>query len=101
MKSKRQRAYEEYLQYSQQTKEPREEFTNEVRDRVPLRQADGYDNEFVYNDDYDNQMDNYLEQVEVVGQRAKYSAKLDRFLNNGMIITGVLLLVVLAIAFLI
>ncbi|UPQ85322.1 hypothetical protein M0R79_06615 [Ignavigranum ruoffiae] len=33
--------------------------------------------------------------------RAKYSAKIDRFLNNGIIIVGILLLAVLLIAFLV
>lgn len=35
------------------------------------------------------------------GRRAKYSAKLDRFLTNGIIVVGVLLIVVLLIAFLV
>lgn len=33
------------------------------------------------------------------GQRTKYNAKIDRFLNNGIIIVGVLLIIVLVIAF--
>ncbi|WP_282920206.1 hypothetical protein [Ignavigranum ruoffiae] len=36
-----------------------------------------------------------------MGHRAKYSAKIDRFLNNGIIIFGILLLAVLLIAFLV
>lgn len=38
---------------------------------------------------------------EAIGRRAKYSAKLDKFLNNGIIIVGILLLMVLLIAFLV
>lgn len=34
-------------------------------------------------------------------KRARYNAKIDRFLNNGIIITGVLLILVLIIAFLV
>ena len=34
------------------------------------------------------------------GRRARYSARIDRFLNNGIIIVGVLLLLVMLIAFL-
>lgn len=34
-------------------------------------------------------------------RRSKYSAKMDRFLNNGIIITGILLIMVLLIAFLV
>lgn len=34
------------------------------------------------------------------GQRAKYHAKMDRFLNNGILLVGVLLILVLVIAFL-
>lgn len=37
---------------------------------------------------------------QTVGQRAKYNAKIDRFLNNGILIVGVLLIMVLLIAFL-
>ena len=36
-----------------------------------------------------------------IGHRAKYSAKMDKFLNSGIIIVGVLLLAVLLIAFLV
>ncbi|MGX7349322.1 hypothetical protein [Dolosicoccus paucivorans] len=43
------------------------------------------------------------EQEELVERRyrAKYSAKVDRFLNHGIIIVGVLLLAVLLIVFLV
>lgn len=37
---------------------------------------------------------------EIRGKRAKYHAKIDQFLTNGIIIVGVLLLAVLLIAFL-
>ncbi|MGF3114507.1 hypothetical protein ACQV2R_03880 [Facklamia sp. P12937] len=40
------------------------------------------------------------EDISSIRKRAKYSAKIDRFLNNGIIIVGVLLVLVLLIAFL-
>lgn len=36
---------------------------------------------------------------ELQGQRSRYNARIDRFLNNGIIIVGVLLIIVLVIAF--
>lgn len=36
---------------------------------------------------------------EAKGQRTRYNARIDRFLNNGIIIIGVLLIIVLVIAF--
>lgn len=40
-------------------------------------------------------------QEQMLAKRAKYSAKIDRFLNSAMIITGILLLAVLLSAFLV
>lgn len=37
--------------------------------------------------------------AELKGQRSRYNARIDRFLNNGIIIVGVLLIIVLVIAF--
>lgn len=53
--------------------------------------------EELYGDDYPYQAD----MEESLGRRAKYSAKLDKFLNNGIIIVGILLVMVLLIAFLV
>lgn len=44
---------------------------------------------------------NSLDKATSGPMRAKYNAKMDRFLNNGIIITGVLLIIVLVIAFMI
>lgn len=41
------------------------------------------------------------ETLPLTGKRAKYSAKMDKFLNSGIIIVGVLLVAVLLIAFLV
>ena len=63
-----------------------------------------YDPEYTYFDEEIGQLDNahsMEEYDETLGRRAKYSAKVDNFLNNGIIISGILLLAVLLIAFLV
>lgn len=59
-------------------------FAEKVIEEVPIRRRD------IMND----------AAQQFPGQRAKYNAKIDRFLNNGILIVGVLLVLVLLIAFL-
>ena len=49
----------------------------------------------------ENTKSDQMNDLEPVHQRAKYSAKIDRFLNNGIMIVGVLLIAVILIAFLV
>lgn len=42
-----------------------------------------------------------LQEEDSLGQRSKYSYKIDKFLNNGIILLGILLIVVLLIAFIV
>ena len=95
MRSKQQQ-YEEYMNY----------------DREPYDVHDfdyyGDDVEEDYYDEYDDPYEEAYPYVtddwqteETTAKRARYSAKLDRFLTNGIIITTVLLIAVLLIAFLV
>ncbi|UUX34018.1 hypothetical protein [Fundicoccus culcitae] len=52
-------------------------------------------------EDADNTYGDSDETIDVNARRSKYSAKIDSFLNNGIIITGILLIMVLLIAFLV
>lgn len=95
MRTKRQQAYDEYLQFSGQKQERSVESTNRKARMTATDFETDYDSEHPDTYDYYNNED---KADAFVGQRARYSARIDRFLNNGIIITGVLLLVVLAIA---
>ncbi len=61
-------------------------------------QIDDWDEEVVYEETTDSHED--TEQTPIQ-RRAKYHARMDRFLTNGIIIVGVLLICVLLIAFLV
>ncbi|MGX7109305.1 hypothetical protein [Facklamia miroungae] len=73
-----------------------------------VQEVDGYDHS-LSNQEMDQ---NHMPQIDLgvenltdedsskIKKRAKYSAKIDRFLNNGILIVGVLLILVLLIAFL-
>jgi len=49
----------------------------------------------------ESEMSDELEKAPLDGKRAKYSARIDRFLTNGIIVVGVLLIAILLIAFLV
>lgn len=49
----------------------------------------------------ESEMFDEWEKAPIDGKRAKYSAKIDRFLTNGIIVVGVLLIAILLIAFLV
>ena len=68
------------------------------QDQLGLDKGNNFDDDFI---------DGEFSRTETIhtnyasSKRSKYSAKIDRFLNNGMIIVAVLLLAVLLIAFLV
>lgn len=57
--------------------------------------------DYIEEQDQDNQYLQDGEYISTKGQRAQYHAGMDRFLNNGILICGVLLLAVLLVAFLV
>lgn len=104
--------YQEYLNYQSSDDKSQEEFRevnplSEEAEILPSRadyhQAKNRREERLSDNHFETQ--DYSETIEAenvrpVEQRAKYNAKVDRFLNNGIIIVGVLLILVLIIAFL-
>ncbi|XJS09923.1 hypothetical protein ACF3NG_07175 [Aerococcaceae bacterium WGS1372] len=98
-----------------------DEYDNNLyRDKfsTTLNEVNSYDNEWGIESNesnYDNTIDDLDTSItesslirqevpfdapsEVRGQRSRYNARIDRFLNNGIIIVGVLLIIVLVIAF--
>ncbi|MBR7927942.1 hypothetical protein KBI51_07100 [Aerococcaceae bacterium zg-ZUI334] len=53
------------------------------------------------NEEFDNDSPIISNENSIRGRRSKYHARIDKFLTNGIIIVGVLLLAVLLIAFLV
>lgn len=109
----------DYSEYG--THEQEGEFGNQYVSRSQRRQQNTYNNdqtqhsseyhdqdEFNYQHDNPEDYDDYgltqeesrFKQNENMPRRTKYNARIDRFLNNGIIIVGVLLIIVLVIAFL-
>lgn len=83
--------------------------TTEFKDHEDYEGYEDYEDYEDYPVEYDDTFEPetfqppFEEQDELVERqyRAKYSAKVDRFLNHGIIIVGVLLLAVLLIVFLV
>ncbi|MBG9979654.1 hypothetical protein HZY91_02020 [Facklamia sp. DSM 111018] len=129
-RKKRQDQYQEYVNYQENNEEEVASnlFESEVEDTIDSESSDsfeGYEQEdrreaYWEEDHYGTaylQQESHVDEIDdsiladpasieqeaseqAPQRRAKYSAKIDHFLNNGIIIVGALLVMVLLIAFL-
>lgn len=105
MNKDKEQEYNDYLNYKPKSEEDAQQRPNwQERETLPTRAAyhQSKTNIAEVNDIYqelDSQMSYDLEE-KGLEQRTKYHAKMNGFLNNGIIIVGVLLILVLVVAFL-
>lgn len=97
---------EDYSYYQEQQDDFNPEYETRsqryANDEQEIPYESNYESEIPeeYTEENDEQEATRTSQNNAIPRRAKYNARIDRFLNNGIIIVGVLLIIVLVIAFL-